>query len=129
MGIKFIKLVLAGLLGVALIGLGATYSKEPPPRVYSDTLAVESLPSQGRETYRLILQGGPFPFEKDSVVFGNRERLLPLENRGYYREYTVKTPGSSNRGVQRIVCGGAPKAPEACSYTADHYASFRKIVP
>lgn len=129
MGNKAVKLVLAILLSITAIGFGSTYSKEPPPRVYSDTLKVESLPSQGRETYRLILQGGPFPFEKDGVVFGNRERLLPLENRGYYREYTVKTPGSANRGTRRIVCGGAPKAPDACYYTADHYASFRKIVP
>ena len=123
------KLVLAGLFCVAFIGFGSTYSKESQVRVYSDALKVESLPSQGRETYRLILQGGPFPFEKDGAVFGNRERLLPLENRGYYREYTVKTPGSANRGTRRIVCGGAPKAPDACYYTADHYASFRKIVP
>jgi ribonuclease T1 len=128
-GNKVVKLVLAGLLIVVAAGFGSTFSKEPLPRVYSDTLSVELLPPQGRETYRLILQGGPFPFDKDGDVFGNRERLLPLEKRGYYREYTVKTPEASNRGVRRIVCGGAPKAPEACYYTADHYASFRKIVP
>jgi ribonuclease T1 len=128
-GNKVIKLVLTGLLIVAAIGFSATYSKEPLPRVYSDTLEIGALPVQARETYQLIHQGGPFPFEKDGVVFGNRERLLPLKTRGYYREYTVKTPGASNRGARRIVCGGAPKAPDACYYTADHYASFRKIVP
>ena len=129
MGNRVVKLVLTGLLAFVAIGFGATYSKEPLPRVYSDTLEISALPLQGRETYQLIHQGGPFPFEKDGVVFGNRERLLPLQKRGYYREYTVKTPGASNRGARRIVCGGAPKAPDACYYTADHYASFRKIVP
>jgi len=62
-------------------------------------------------------------------VFGNRERLLPGQKRGYYREYTVRTPGSRNRGVRRIVCGGPSTTPVACFYSADHYASFRKIVP
>jgi ribonuclease T1 len=62
-------------------------------------------------------------------VFGNRERLLPRERRGYYREYTVKTPGARDRGARRIVCGGAqPAAPQACYYTADHYTSFKRIV-
>ena len=84
---------------------------------------------QGQETYQLILQGGPFPYEKDGTVFGNRERLLPGQKRGYYREYTVKTPGSRDRGARRIVCGGPSTRPDACYYTADHYASFRNIVP
>jgi len=77
----------------------------------------------------LIAQGGPFPHDKDGVVFGNRERLLPINNRGYYREYTVRTPGVSHRGKRRIVCGGKPRVPDVCYYTADHYASFRKIAP
>jgi ribonuclease T1 len=89
---------------------------------------VTELPRQGRETYELIRQGGPFPFDKDGTVFGNRERLLPSHKRGYYREYTVKTPGSRDRGARRIVCGGPARTPDACYYTADHYASFRKIV-
>lgn len=86
------------------------------------------LPQQGQETYARIHQGGPFSYQKDGVVFGNRERILPAQRRGYYLEYTVKTPGASNRGARRIVCGGQPTTPEACYYTADHYASFRKIV-
>jgi ribonuclease T1 len=62
------------------------------------------------------------------MTFGNRERLLPRRDRGYYREYTVPTPGSRDRGARRIVCGGvAPVEPEACYYTEDHYASFRRI--
>ena len=93
------------------------------------TISLAALPAQGVETYRSIQRGGPFPFEKDGVVFGNRERILPMQKRGYYREYTVKTPGSRNRGAQRIVCGGPATTPDACYYTADHYASFRMIVP
>ena len=93
------------------------------------SIALSSLSVQGHETYQRIHQGGPFPYEKDGVVFGNRERLLPAQKRGYYREYTVKTPGSRNRGAHRIVCGGPATKPDACFYTADHYASFRKIVP
>jgi ribonuclease T1 len=92
------------------------------------TVHVTELPRQGRETYELIRQGGPFPYDKDGTVFGNRERQLPTEKRGYYREYTVKTPGSRDRGARRIVCGGPPRVPHACYYTADHYASFRRIV-
>jgi ribonuclease T1 len=91
-------------------------------------VALSELPRQGQETYRLILAGGPFPYDKDGTVFGNRERLLPSKPRGFYREYTVRTPGSRNRGARRIVCGGPPRTPEACFYTHDHYASFRRIV-
>lgn len=87
------------------------------------------MPPQARETHQRILAGGPFPYRKDGSVFGNRERLLPPQARGWYREYTVKTPGSPDRGARRIVCGGTPPtAPAACYYTADHYASFRRIV-
>jgi len=87
------------------------------------------LPPEAVKTHGLILAGGPFAHDKDGSVFGNRERLLPREKRGFYREYTVETPGARNRGARRIICGGKrPAAPEACYYTADHYASFRRIV-
>ncbi|MEO7392196.1 MAG: ribonuclease [Ramlibacter sp.] len=92
------------------------------------TVRVAELPSEGRTTFELIREGGPFRYEKDGAVFGNRERMLPAEKRGFYREYTVTTPGSRDRGPRRIVCGGPARAPHACYYTADHYASFRKIV-
>ena len=93
-------------------------------------VALASLPRQARETHALILKGGPFPYRKDGTTFFNRERLLPLRPRGHYREYTVRTPGSPDRGARRIVCGGEPPArPEVCYYTADHYASFSRIVP
>jgi ribonuclease T1 len=123
------KLVLTGLLLAAVSMTNLVQAKGPATASDVATVSVTELPSQGSQTYGLIRQGGPFPHEKDGVVFGNRERLLPLHQRGYYREYTVKTPGVSHRGTRRIVCGGQPKTPDACYYTADHYASFRKIVP
>jgi ribonuclease T1 len=92
------------------------------------TVQLSSLPAEAQKTAQLIRQGGPFPYAKDGTVFGNRERLLPAKRRGYYREYTVKTPRSRDRGARRNVCGGArPAEPEACFYTADHYASFVRI--
>ncbi len=90
-------------------------------------VALPSLPVEAQQTYSLIRRGGPFPHERDGVVFGNREKILPLQPRGYYHEYTVPTPGAKNRGARRIVCGGAKRAPEACYYTDDHYQSFRRI--
>lgn len=92
-------------------------------------VALATLPTEAQSTHRLIHAGGPFPYAKDGTVFGNRERLLPQQARGFYREYTVRTPGLSHRGPRRIVCGGQPPAPpSACYYTADHYSSFRRIV-
>ena len=92
------------------------------------SVEVDELPREAQDTRQLIRSGGPFPYAKDGVVFGNRERLLPLRTRGYYREYTVRTPGARDRGARRIVCGGRqPVNPEACYYTEDHYASFRLI--
>ncbi len=119
------------LAGAALV----TSLAAPAPaaaRAPTDTLptvTLAALPPQARETHQRILSGGPFPYGKDGTVFFNRERLLPSQPRGWYREYTVRTPGASNRGARRIVCGGAvPTAPQACYYTADHYASFARIV-
>jgi ribonuclease T1 len=127
-----IKLALtSALLAAAVSGVPQVQARgtvDEAIRGQAATVLVTELPRQGRETYELIRQGGPFPFDKDGTVFGNRERLLPIERRGYYREYTVKTPGSRDRGARRIVCGGPKRVPHACYYTADHYASFRKIV-
>lgn len=93
------------------------------------TVVLSELPPEARHTRRLIDEGGPFPYRKDGTTFFNRERLLPSKPRGYYREYTVRTPGASNRGARRIVCGGQePTKPSNCYYTADHYASFRLII-
>lgn len=119
---------LACVLGAAFALSPVTGFARNTPRDSSPTISLAELPPQGRATYALILQGGPFPHDKDGTVFGNRERLLPAHKRGYYREYTVKTPGSRDRGARRIVCGGAPRSPDACYYTRDHYASFQEIV-
>jgi ribonuclease T1 len=82
------------------------------------------LPREARETVVLIQQGGPFPHRKDGITFGNRERLLPQAQRGYYREYTVPTPGVPDRGARRIVAGDNGEL----YYTDDHYRSFRRIL-
>jgi ribonuclease T1 len=92
-------------------------------------IAASDLPREARATFEAIRAGGPFPYERDGVRFGNRERLLPQKSRDYYREYTVATPGARNRGARRIVCGGAPRTPDACYYTDDHYRSFAKVRP
>lgn len=93
------------------------------------SVALAGLPAQGQQVMAQIRSGGPFRYEKDGTVFGNRERLLPGQRRGYYREYTVITPGLSHRGARRIVCGGQqPRQPDMCFYTEDHYSSFRLIV-
>lgn len=128
-GVSGIKLVLTGLVLMVSSLACQVGAKAPPAPEVAATIQVAELPPQGAQTYALIARGGPFPHDKDGVVFGNRERLLPLKNRGYYREYTVRTPGVNHRGTRRIVCGGTPTTPDACYYTADHYASFRKIVP
>jgi len=91
-------------------------------------IARAALPPEGQAALARIEAGGPFPYQRDGVVFGNFEKQLPLERRGYYREYTVPTPGVRHRGARRIVCGGREvRRPDACWYTADHYRSFRKI--
>ena len=104
-------------------------AKNPVVANRMDTLLASQLPAQGRDMMTLIYQGGPFRYDKDGSVFGNREKILPAQNRGYYREYTVRTLGERSRGARRIVCGGVkPTVPDACYYTDDHYASFRRIV-
>jgi ribonuclease T1 len=107
----------------------ATLVRGDAPRSLG-SVGLGQLPPQAQETDRLIHQGGPFPYPKDGVVFGNRERALPRESRGFYHEYTVPTPGAHNRGARRIVCGGNPPSrPAACFYTDDHYQTFRRITP
>lgn len=126
------KFAVASFLLVALTtGIQARESRDVQTgQPAQETVALAELPVQGQRTYGAILNGGPFRHEKDGSVFGNRERLLPRERRGHYREYTVDTPGSRDRGARRIVCGGEQRtAPTGCWYTADHYASFRRIVP
>ena len=126
-----VKLALTGAFLAAATFLPLAQARSQPDRPRESTLTVVKvgeLPREGRATYERIRQGGPFPNGKDGTVFGNRERMLPAARRGFYREYTVPTPGSRDRGARRIVCGGPIRQPDACYYTADHYASFRKIL-
>ena len=91
------------------------------------SIAVQDLPKQGRDTLALIASGGPFSSNRDGISFSNRERILPKAPRGFYREYTVRTPDVRNRGARRIVCGGDQRAADACYYSDDHYQSFKCI--
>ena len=88
-----------------------------------EVVALAELPPEARQTVLLIRRGGPFPYERDGVVFGNFERLLPIRERGYYREYTVPTPGVKHRGARRVVSGRSGDL----YYTDDHYKSVRRI--
>lgn len=89
------------------------------------SISASALPAEARRTLRLIDDGGPYPYPQDGGVFQNRERILPRKASGYYREYTVETPGSDDRGARRIVAGQAGER----YYTDDHYGSFRLVVP
>jgi len=113
-------------LGLAVAG-GALARPAAPP----SPVALGELPVEARETLGLIKRGGPFPYRKDGSTFGNFEKRLPLQRRGYYREYTVPTPGSRDRGARRIVAGegmaGSVRSSGEYYYTADHYKSFRRI--
>lgn len=136
------RLVLAAtkavVLGAVVLGtwLGApelvqARSEPEATGLQSGAVRLADLPPEAADIHRRILSGGPFRYpSKDGSVFGNRERHLPRETRGYYREYTVPTAGSRTRGARRIVCGGRePTTPDVCYYTQDHYASFRRIAP
>ena len=101
-----------------------------PVRAFENTgglsaIAAAELPKEGRDTLALIRKGGPYPYAKDGSIFSNRERILPRQTRGFYHEYTVKTPGARDRGARRIICGGERRL--TCYYTGDHYGSFRII--
>ena len=111
---------LAALLCVSL-ALSAAARESTP----GSGLAEAGLPPEARETLRLIDRDGPYPYRRDGVIFKNLEKRLPLKPRGYYREYTVPTPGARDRGARRVITGGQPA--EMFYYTDDHYRSFRKI--
>ena len=108
--------LLAGFLAVVLSFTAWCFSQ--------GEVAKGQLPREALETIALIRKGGPFPYERDGVVFGNRERLLPARERGWYREYTVRTPGERTRGARRIVAG----RDGTLYYTDDHYRTFRRIL-
>ena len=116
-----------GALAAALVfALAALVPAPASARSRADAVeivALAELPPEARQTVLLIRRGGPFPYERDGVVFGNFERLLPVRERGYYREYTVPTPGVKHRGARRVVSGRSGDL----YYTDDHYKSFRRI--
>ncbi|EST21398.1 MULTISPECIES: ribonuclease domain-containing protein [Streptomyces] len=109
----------AALLSTLLVGGTAATAATAAPLAVGD-ICYSDLPSQAHDTLDLIDQGGPYPYPQDGGVFQNREGLLPQQSTGYYHEYTVKTPGSPDRGARRIVTGNTQQD----YYTADHYASF-----
>jgi ribonuclease T1 len=121
-------LALAGFFGIGT----STQAREALPGGAIAPVALAELPSEAHQTLRLIKIGGPFPYpHKDGSIFGNFEKKLPPKARGYYREYTVPTPGRADRGARRIVAGQGHTGDVATSgeyyYTADHYRSFRRI--
>jgi ribonuclease T1 len=118
-------IAVVALLGFALVAAPSANARENAAD--RSEIALAKLPAEARDVLLLIRAGGPFPYERDGVTFGNRERLLPAQRRGYYHEYTVATPGAKNRGARRIICGGSRRTPDVCYYTDDHYASFRRI--
>jgi ribonuclease T1 len=112
-----------------LLAVGTLQARDSAPFTGA-TVALAELPAEAQTVHAAIRSGGPFGYAKDGSVFGNRERYLPVQTKGYYREYTVSTPGARDRGARRIVCGGTvPVAPATCYYSTDHYASFKRITP
>ena len=122
-----ITVALVGLVLLVLAGwfVQSQLADEPsPPATGLQERALSDLPPEAADTWRLIERGGPFPHpDDDGKVFGNREGLLPDHGRGYYREYTVATPGSDDRGARRLVTGEADEV----YYTGDHYESFVQV--
>jgi len=117
------KAIAAVLVALASIAFAApAIGQRESPAVLA-TVPVHALPVEARKTIILIREGGPFPFARDGVVFGNREARLPKQKRGYYHEYTVPTPGARDRGARRIVSGKAGEL----YYSDDHYQTFRRI--
>lgn len=104
---------------------GRIAQTQPQPKAPAGASALSSLPAEARQTVALIRSDGPFPYERDGAVFRNAEGRLPGRPRGYYHEYTVPTPGESDRGARRIIAGGDGEL----FYTADHYESFVRIDP
>ena len=109
-------------LALALAGGALAEARHQPDQILP-VIQVDDLPREAHDTLALIKQGGPFPYRRDGVVFGNRERRLPAQPSGYYREYTVPTPGARDRGARRIIAGTRGEY----YYTDDHYNTFRRI--
>ena len=125
-GLFVLPLIAGALVSVTDDGGSSTVVEAPPVTQASDLPAIGlgELPGEALDTLNLVAQGGPFPYGRDGAVFQNREGLLPAEPEGYYREYTVITPGEDDRGARRLVVGEANEV----YYTDDHYESFRELV-
>jgi len=125
------RLSCAALLGaIGLLSLAVAVIAREGPQPIPEVPAA-ALPTEARETLALIKRGGPFPYRQDGAVFGNFEHRLPARGRGYYREYTVPTPGAHDRGPRRIVAGAGESGDVRTSgeyyYTGDHYRTFRRV--
>lgn len=118
------RALLAVAVALASLALPAAAQRAPAPAAsVVGEVSIAQLPPEARATLELIRKGGPFPYAKDGAVFGNREGALPKQHRGYYREYTVKTPHQRTRGARRIIRGAGGEY----YYTDDHYNHFRRI--
>lgn len=129
-----ITLALLGLLVLVLAGWFVQQQVADDPPAPTTTTAAQSglpvrplstLPAEAAKTWRLIQQGGPFPYRTDGIVYENREKVLPRKETGYYHEFTVRTPGSDDRGARRLVTGAGSEL----YYTEDHYRSFVVVDP
>ncbi len=116
---------LIGLVALVLLGWLFTAGTGDSGQAAGDVAPLSQLPPEAASTWALIEDGGPFPYARDGTTFGNREGLLPRQPDGYYREYTVPTPGERDRGARRLVMGEGGEL----WYTADHYASFVRVEP
>jgi ribonuclease T1 len=120
---KLAAVFTALLVALAAALMPAAAQRGPAPAEPAGEIAVDQLPREARATLALIRKGGPYPYAKDNSIFGNREGALPKQKRGYYREFTVKTPGERTRGARRIIKGAGGEL----FYTDDHYSHFRRI--
>jgi ribonuclease T1 len=123
---RLLAQALSGMV-LAVAFMQPSLARQQQAEGLAGTIAVQQLPNEARQALERIEAGGPFPYGKDGTRFGNYERALPQQQRGYYREYTVKSQNSRNRGAKRIVCGGDQRAANDCYYTEDHYNSFKRI--
>jgi ribonuclease T1 len=123
-----VRKLLLLLVGLPALAAGLALARDSVPLA---EVPLAELPREAHATLTQIKRGGPFPYARDGAVFGNFERRLPLQSRGYYREYTVTTPGARDRGARRIVAGAGRDGDVRTSgeyyYSADHYRTFRRI--
>ena len=124
---RVVVLATATVAAAALLAAMPVVAKSVPEAL--SEVASSALPYEAQKTLALINKGGPYPYPRDGIVFGNREKILPYRKRGYYHEYTVLTPGVRTRGARRIICGGELRSVAECYYSDDHYQSFRRIRP